>query len=79
MLLAALVGFGLAWWAATGRDLRTSPLELAVALLAALVAAGGLFWMERRRHPEEWEAWRRGTRSASLGELLLGRHLPRMR
>lgn len=65
-------------WSLTGSHLidRSWPELLAVAIL--LSDGPIFFWLDSRRHPDRWEAWRRVLESSSLKEMLLFRHIPQL-
>lgn len=61
------------------RELVLLPPTLLLPLLLGVVAGPVLLFVDGRSHREAWERWRQGLREASLGDMVLGRHIPHLK
>lgn len=59
------------------RDLALLSPLLLVPLLVVLLSGPVLLSIDRNRHREAWNRWKEAVRTASLADLLRGRHYPR--
>jgi len=63
---------------AAGYPFPNLPEASWIPLGLGIVAAGILMWVESRVNADKWRVWRQRGDTASLWDVLLGRHIPRL-
>lgn len=62
-----------------GYTLIALPLPWLIVCLLLALPGPILFFIESRRHPQEWAAWEESTRNSTVWDMLLLRHIPDLR
>jgi hypothetical protein len=75
----AVVSALLAVLAATGLVFPNFPATLWAVLVLSLAAGPILLWIESRKNPAQWRAWKNYMERVSLWDVVTMRHIPKLR
>jgi hypothetical protein len=79
MAIVAAIFAGLTVLAATGQGYPNLPFGFLVAGALALGSCFVFFWLESKKNPRKWQAWRDHQKRTTFWDTLRGRHIPQLR